>query len=64
MLFVAHREEILNQAASTFARIRPSDRVGFYRGEERDTEVDILCASIQTLGKADHLEHFGEGRLR
>ena len=58
VLFVAHREEILNQAAETFVRIRPLARVGFYMGQVRDTEVDILCASVQTLGRASHLERF------
>lgn len=58
VLFIAHREEILNQAASTFARIKPSARIGFYRGQQRDTQVDILCASVQTLGKIEHLERF------
>lgn len=58
VLFIAHREEILNQAASTFARIKPSARIGFYRGQQRDTQVDILCASVQTLGKVEHLERF------
>src|SRR5690606_7543876 len=38
VLFVAHREEILNQAAATFARIQPSARVGFYRGQQRDSQ--------------------------
>lgn len=37
VLFVAHREEILNQAAETFLRIRPTARVGFYRGQQRDS---------------------------
>ena len=58
VLFVAHREEILNQAAETFLRIRPSARVGFYAGQTRDTEADVLCASIQTLGREEHLERF------
>lgn len=58
VLFVAHREEILNQAAATFTRIQPSARVGFYRGQQRDSQVDVLCASVQTLGKAEHLERF------
>lgn len=58
ILFVAHREEILYQAAETFLRIRPGSRVGYYKGGIRDTNVDILCASIQTLGKEDHLERF------
>lgn len=58
VLFVAHREEILNQAAETFTRIQPSVRVGFYRGQQRDSQVDVLCASVQTLGKVEHLERF------
>ena len=58
ILFVAHREEILTQAASTFLRIRPTARVGFYTGQRRDAEVDILCASIQTLGRERHLQQF------
>lgn len=58
ILFVAHREEILNQAAATFGRIQPSARIGFYRGQQRDNQVDILCASVQTLGKVEHLECF------
>ena len=58
VLFVAHREEILGQAAATFLRIRPSARVGTYAGQKRDTDADVLCASVQTLGKEAHLERF------
>ncbi|MBF7730734.1 DUF3427 domain-containing protein [Pseudomonas sp. N040] len=58
VLFVAHREEILNQAAETFLRIRPGIRVGFYQGQQRDSQVDVLCASVQTLGRLAHLERF------
>ena len=58
ILFVAHREEILQQAAETFLRIRPDASVGFYKGDRRDTSVDILCASIQTLGNLLHLDKF------
>ena len=58
ILFVAHREEILNQAASTFLRIRPQTSIGLYTGRQRDAEVDILCASIQTLGRDQHLQQF------
>ena len=58
VLFVAHREEILTQAAATFLRIRPQAKVGFYTGRQRDSEVDTLCASIQTLGRSNHLSTF------
>lgn len=58
ILFVAHREEILYQAADTYLRIKPRARVGFYMGRQRDAKVDILCASVQTLGRVEHLEQF------
>jgi superfamily II DNA or RNA helicase/SAM-dependent methyltransferase/SOS-response transcriptional repressor LexA len=58
ILFVAHREEILHQAAETFLRIKPNSRVGYYMGKQRDTQVDVLCASVQTLGKEAHLDRF------
>jgi superfamily II DNA or RNA helicase/SAM-dependent methyltransferase len=58
VLFVAHREEILTQAAATFLRVRPRARVGYYMGRSRDAEVDVLCASVQTLARDEHLERF------
>lgn len=58
ILFVAHREEILQQAAATFLRVRPSAVVGFYKAKSRDLHVDVLCASVQTLGQSAHLERF------
>lgn len=58
ILFVAHREEILHQAAQTFIRIRPKSRVGLYMGQRHDADMDVLCASVQTLARAAHLERF------
>jgi len=60
VLFVAHREEILNQAESTFVRIRPDAKIGRYNGNVHDLNVDMLFASIQTLGRAYHLESFAK----
>ncbi|WP_172599919.1 DUF3427 domain-containing protein [Cereibacter sphaeroides] len=58
VLFVAHREEILTQAMSSFRRIRPEARFGRYDGTEKDDGAEILFASIQTLGRANHLRRF------
>jgi superfamily II DNA or RNA helicase/HKD family nuclease/protein-L-isoaspartate O-methyltransferase/SOS-response transcriptional repressor LexA len=58
VLFVAHRKEILDQAAKTFLRIRPNASVGTYMGQQRDVDVDVTVASIQTLGANHHLERF------
>ena len=58
VLFVAHREEILSQAQQTYRRIRPEARLGFFTGQERDREADILFASVQTLSRLQHLRSF------
>ena len=58
VLFVAHREEILLQAEASFLRVHPGARVGRYTGERKQTGVDLLFASVQTLGQAQHLERF------
>jgi superfamily II DNA or RNA helicase/diadenosine tetraphosphate (Ap4A) HIT family hydrolase/HKD family nuclease len=58
VLFVAHREEILNQAMATFRHIRPTARFGRYTGAEKDSQADVLFASIQTLGRTAHLSNF------
>ena len=58
ILFVAHREEILNQAIATFRRVRPGARFGRYTGDEKDPSADVLFASIQTLGRVRHLRNF------
>jgi superfamily II DNA or RNA helicase len=58
VLFIAHREEILNQALATFRRIRPESSIGLYSGAERTTDAEILFASIQTLSRREHLSRF------
>jgi superfamily II DNA or RNA helicase/HKD family nuclease/diadenosine tetraphosphate (Ap4A) HIT family hydrolase len=58
ILFVAHREEILDQALATFRQVRRSATFGRYDGKRWDASADILFASIQTLGKSRHLEKF------
>lgn len=58
VLFVAHREEILLQAEETFVRIRPGGRTGFYNGSEQSRDSDLLFASVQTIGRINHLEKF------
>lgn len=54
VLFVAHREEILAQAMATYRQIRPEARFGRYSGTAKE-EGEIIFASIQTLGRAEHL---------
>ncbi|MEX3071345.1 DEAD/DEAH box helicase family protein [Vibrio alginolyticus] len=58
VLFVAHREEILTQAFNTFAKLWPEKSAGYYHGKSKDTEKQMLFASVQSLGKQDNLKHF------
>ncbi|ABP65679.1 type III restriction enzyme, res subunit [Caldicellulosiruptor saccharolyticus DSM 8903] len=55
VLFVAHREEILRQAALSFKTIRSNATIGFFTGDRKETEKDIIFASVQTLGKEEYL---------
>ena len=49
VLFIAHREEILRQSRDAFRRVRPDGRFGFFSGADKDSEADVVFASIQTL---------------
>ena len=58
VLFVAHREEILLQAQSTFSKLLSRHSTGLYASKVRQKQADCLFASIQTLGKPEHLSLF------
>ncbi|ANE45254.1 DNA helicase [Paenibacillus swuensis] len=58
VLFVAHREEILQQASASFHRVLPDRSVGLYNGQEKNVTADCVFASIYTLGMKKHRERF------
>ncbi|NLB19287.1 MAG: DEAD/DEAH box helicase family protein [Clostridium sp.] len=58
VLFIAHREEILNQAARTFSNVRGSKEIGFYNQKNKDSKKKILFASVQTLSRREYLKLF------
>lgn len=55
VLFVAHREEILKQAAESFKNVRNSDDYGFFDGENKCTDKSVIFASVATLGRNEYL---------
>lgn len=55
VLFVAHREEILRQAAVSFENVRNSEDYGFFDGKEKDTDKSVIFASVATLGRPEYL---------
>ncbi len=58
ILFVAHREEILDQATATFRRVHPAARIGRLGAGRREGDADIVFASVQTLGHDRHRSRF------
>ncbi len=55
VLFVAHREEILRQAAVSFKNVRHSEDYGFFYGKQKDTDKSVIFASVATLGRKEYL---------
>ena len=55
VLFVAHREEILKQAAVSFRNVRNSEDYGFFTGEEKSTDKSVIFAPVATLGRSEYL---------
>lgn len=49
MLVIAHREELLNQAADKIQRANPALRVGVEQADRKAGGADVVVASIQTL---------------
>lgn len=57
VLFVAHREEILIQAEASFKRVRGNISTGYFSGDRRDTDCDVVFATVQTLGQSKYLNN-------
>lgn len=49
VLFIAHRDEILQQARDSFRHVMPDASMGLFQGATRDTHAQMLFASIQSL---------------
>lgn len=55
-LFLAHTQELVNQAAETFRRLWPSVTVGRYMESIKQPNAHVVCGSVQSV--ALHLEQF------
>lgn len=60
MLFLAHREQILQKSCQSFKNILGGDpaNFGLYTGGARDKNAKYLFASVQTLSREEHLHRF------
>ena len=57
-LFLAHTQELVNQAADTFRRLWPEVSVGRYMEAIKEPDAHVVCGSVQSV--ALHLEDFRE----
>lgn len=58
VLFVAHRDEILQQAKTAFTHVYPERSAGFYNGVEKSLDAEMTFASIYTIAQKSHLQRF------
>ena len=56
VLFLAHTQELVNQAAETFRKLWPSVTVGRYVEGMKQPNAHVVCGSVQSV--ALHLEQF------
>ena len=55
VLFIAHREELLRQAAAAFERVYPARSRGLVVDGMAEYDRDCVFASVQTLSRSEHL---------
>jgi superfamily II DNA or RNA helicase len=58
VLFLAHRDEILRQGRRAFERVLPERSSGLFIGPRRDRGAELLFATVQTIGREEHLASF------
>lgn len=58
VLYVAHRDMILDKSEKSFKNVFPNIKTGFLNGSQKDIEADYLFASVFTLAKEDTLKSF------
>lgn len=58
ILFIAHREELLTQAMTSFRQVNPDRSCGLFNGFSKDVTTNVVFASIQTLSMQRHLNTF------
>ena len=60
VLFLAHRQQILDQAREVFRAVRPESHFGLYTGARKDEGPGVYFATVQTLSRDEHLDVFPE----
>jgi superfamily II DNA or RNA helicase/diadenosine tetraphosphate (Ap4A) HIT family hydrolase len=67
VLFIAHRRELLGQAATTFRRVLrpaiPDLRVAWFADDRSELDGDVVVASVQKLSRPENLDRLAAERF-
>ncbi len=55
VLWLAHRDGLLGQAAGTLVRLFPQASVGFFAGNQSELDTNFVLASVAKLSRPEHL---------
>jgi superfamily II DNA or RNA helicase len=58
-LVLAHRDELINQAAEKFSLVDPTLDVGIVKAERNELHTAVVLASVQTLSRPHRLAQLG-----
>ncbi|MFC3420309.1 DUF3427 domain-containing protein [Salinicoccus hispanicus] len=60
MLFLAHREQILDKSRNDFSNLLEGSQsdFGIFSGNQKTMDTKYLFATVQTLSREDNLKHF------
>lgn len=59
-LWIAHRDELIEQPKRTFAVVWPEATVGVVKAERNETDAQVVLATIQTIYRPKRLEQLGQ----
>lgn len=63
-LILAHRDELLKQAADKLRVVWPSAEIGFVKAKQNDYTAQVVVASVQTLASPKRLEQIASQNFK
>lgn len=64
-VILAHRDELINQAAEKLRQVAPDLRIGIFKADRREVEgVDVIVASVQSLARRERREQLAAAGVR
>ena len=58
VLYIAHRDMILEKSKKSFNSLIPNLSTGFFKGSQKDLDADCIFASVLTIAKDENLKLF------